>query len=70
VFEAAVEALSCGVNDLGGTLLEEHITRSAGGRHGVAMRPEDLADAIRRAGRVPVRRRTLYHFLDAPAPSG
>ena len=68
--ETAQEALACGVNDLGGTLLEENITRQAGGTHGQAMTPEEMADAIRRAGRVPVRRDTLYHFLDAPVRNG
>ena len=68
--EAAMESFSCGVNDLGGTLLEENITRSAGGRHGQAMTLDAMADAIRRAGRTPVRRDTLYHYLDAPVARG
>jgi len=66
--EAAMKSLSCGVNDLGGTLLSESITRLAGGTHGQAMTPEAMADAIRRAGRTPVRRDTLYHVLDAAVP--
>ena len=68
--DVAMESLSCGVNDLGGTLLEENITRSAGGRHGQALTCDEMADAIRRAGRTPVRRDTLYHYLDAAVPKG
>ena len=68
--EAATEAFSCGVNDMGGTLLAENITRSAGGRYGQALSPEEMADAIRRAGRIPVRRDTLYHTLDTPVQKG
>ena len=68
--DAAMESFSCGVNDLGGTLLEENITRSAGGRHGQAMTLDAMADAIRRAGRTPARRDTLYHYLDAPVARG
>jgi len=51
-------------------LREENITRCAGGRHGQALAPQETADAICRAGRVPVRRDTLYHYLDAPVPKG
>ena len=59
----ALETLDAGVNDLGGTLLAESITRSAGGGHGQAMTPEELVRAIRSAGRVPVHRSTLYDVL-------
>ena len=62
--DAATEAFSYGVNDLGGTLFSESITRSAGGRYGQSLTLQEMADAIRRAGRVPVRRDTLYHYLD------
>jgi len=68
--EAAVESLGYGVNDLGGTLLSENITRLAGGRHGQALTVDEMAAAIRRAGRTPVRRDTLYHYLDAPVQAG
>jgi FO synthase len=64
--DVAVESFDYGVNDLGGTLLEENITRSAGGTHGQALTIDEMADAIRRAGRTPVRRDTLYHYLPAP----
>ena len=65
--DVAVESFDCGVNDLGGTLLSENITRTAGGRHGQAMTPEEMAAAIRLAGCTPVRRDTLYHLLAAEA---
>jgi len=61
----ALETLDLGVNDLGGTLLSENITRSAGGCHGQAMTGEALAAAIRSVGRIPVRRDTLYNVVEA-----
>ncbi len=67
--DAAARSFSVGVNDLGGTLLSENITRAAGGRHGQALTPEAMVSTIRRAGRIPVRRDTLYHKLDTPVPS-
>lgn len=63
--DLALETLDVGVNDFGGTLLSENITRSAGGRHGQAMTVEAMARAIRSAGRVPVRRDTLYTLRSA-----
>ena len=57
--------LDYGVNDLGGTLLSENITRCAGGKHGQALTLDQMAGAIRRAGRTPVRRDTLYHCVGA-----
>jgi FO synthase len=61
--DAATEALSWGVNDLGGTLMEESISRMAGSQHGVKLDPEDLIAAAKRAGRTPVQRDTLYNSL-------
>ncbi len=52
--------LDCGVNDLGGTLLNESISTSAGASHGQLMTPATLRRSIRDAGRVPVERSTLY----------
>jgi FO synthase len=54
------EALRAGVNDLGGTLMNESISRSAGARHGQEMPPERMEALIRSAGRVPRQRTTLY----------
>jgi FO synthase len=62
--EAATEALRWGVNDLGGTLMEENISRMAGSQHGVRLEPEQLIEAARAAGRVPVQRTTLYEIVE------
>jgi FO synthase len=60
--EAATEALRWGVNDLGGTLMEESISRMAGSQHGVRLDPEDLVGAAHRAGRPAAERTTLYEI--------
>ena len=61
---AATEALRWGVNDLGGTLMEESISRMAGSQHGSRLEPEDLIGAARAAGRTPAQRNTLYEVLE------
>jgi FO synthase len=58
--DAATEALRWGVNDLGGTLMEESISRMAGSEHGVRLDPDDLIGAAHRAGRPAAERGTLY----------
>jgi FO synthase len=58
--EAATESLRWGVNDLGGTLMEESISRMAGSHHGVRLDPDDLVGAAHRAGRPAAERTTLY----------
>ncbi|HYP47633.1 MAG TPA: 5-amino-6-(D-ribitylamino)uracil--L-tyrosine 4-hydroxyphenyl transferase CofH [Thermoleophilaceae bacterium] len=58
--DAATEALRWGVNDLGGTLMEESISRMAGSEHGVRLEPGDLVAAAHRAGRPAAERDTLY----------
>ncbi len=58
--DAATEALRWGVNDLGGTLMEESISRLAGSYHGVRLEPRDLAAAAHAAGRPAAERTTLY----------
>ncbi|HEY3729532.1 MAG TPA: 5-amino-6-(D-ribitylamino)uracil--L-tyrosine 4-hydroxyphenyl transferase CofH [Solirubrobacteraceae bacterium] len=60
--DAATEALRWGVNDLGGTLMEESISRMAGSYHGVRLEPEDLIAAAHRAGRPAAERTTLYEL--------
>jgi FO synthase subunit 2 len=52
--------LSCGVNDLGGTLMNESISTAAGARHGQLMTPATLRRVIRDSGRLPVQRDTCY----------
>jgi FO synthase len=63
--DAATEALRWGVNDLGGTLMEESISRMAGSQHGVRLEPEQLIAAARAAGRAPAQRTTLYDLVEA-----
>jgi FO synthase len=58
--DAATEALRWGVNDLGGTLMEESISRMAGSEHGVRLEPQDLIGAAHAAGRPAAERDTLY----------
>jgi FO synthase len=58
--EAATESLRWGVNDLGGTLMEESISRMAGSEHGVRLDPEQLVAAAHAAGRPAAERDTLY----------
>jgi len=62
--EGATEALRWGVNDLGGTLMEENISRMAGSQHGVRLEPEQLIAAARAAGREPAQRTTLYEVIE------
>jgi FO synthase len=58
--EGTKQALAAGVNDLGGTLMNESISRSAGAAFGQELPPEAMEDLIRSAGRVPRQRTTLY----------
>ena len=67
--DAATEALRWGVNDLGGTLMEESISRMAGAAHGTMLAPADLIGAARAAGRPAAQRDTLYRKLTAGARS-
>ncbi|HEX3324713.1 MAG TPA: 5-amino-6-(D-ribitylamino)uracil--L-tyrosine 4-hydroxyphenyl transferase CofH [Solirubrobacterales bacterium] len=62
--DAATEALRWGVNDLGGTLMEENISRMAGSQHGVKLEPEQLIGAARAADREPAQRTTLYEIVE------
>jgi FO synthase len=62
--EGATESLRWGVNDLGGTLMEENISRMAGSQHGVRLEPEQLIEAARAAGREPAQRTTLYEVIE------
>jgi FO synthase len=63
--EGAAACLRAGCNDLGGTLMNESITRAAGAVHGQEMPPETMERVIRDLGREPWQRTTLY----APAPA-
>ena len=52
--------LQAGANDLGGTLMEETISRMAGAEWGIRKEPHELEEAIRDIGRIPVQRTTTY----------
>ena len=61
--ENAVRCLSAGVNDLGGTLYEENITRTAGGNFGQKVSLEEFREQVIKVGKTPQLRDTLYHLL-------
>jgi FO synthase len=58
--EGAKAALQAGANDLGGTLMNESISRAAGAEHGQELPPEGMEATIRSLGREPRQRTTLY----------
>lgn len=62
--EMAVKMLQCGANDLGGTLMNESISRAAGAENGQEVTPAEMVTLIRAAGRIPVQRNTLYETLE------
>ncbi len=68
--DGATAALGWGVNDLGGTLMEESITRMAGGEHGVRLDPPELIAAAHAAGRPAAERTTLYALREQAVPVG
>jgi len=68
--DGARQLLAAGVNDLGGTLMDENISRAAGAAHGQLATPEELAALATSAGRTAVQRTTLYGPVEgAPAPA-
>jgi FO synthase len=62
--EGGGRLLGAGCNDIGGTLMNESISRASGASHGQLASPEELEATIRRAGRVPARRNTVYDILE------
>ncbi|HWC00452.1 MAG TPA: hypothetical protein VG672_27285, partial [Bryobacteraceae bacterium] len=58
--ELARTCLDAGADDLGGTLMNESISTSAGAAHGQFLRPAEMRAIIRSTGRVPAERSTLY----------
>ena len=64
--EGARQVLSAGANDLGGTLMDENISRAAGATHGQRMGVEELEAIVEPLGRPLVQRSTLY-ALATPA---
>src|SRR5438270_1106310 len=63
--EGAAACLDAGCNDMGGTLMNESISRAAGASFGQEMPPENMEALIRSLGRTPRQRTTLYR--DSPA---
>ncbi len=63
--EGASHVLNCGANDLGGTLMNESISKAAGAGHGQELRPERMEALIAAAGRIPQQRTTLYQPVPA-----
>lgn len=55
--------LGAGVNDFGGTLINESISTAAGAQHGQLLKPKEIRNLIRRSGRVPAQRSTTYKVL-------
>jgi FO synthase len=66
--EGIKTCLNAGANDLGGTLMNESITRAAGAVHGQEMSPARMEKTIRNIGRIPRQRTTLYNTLDKQNP--
>lgn len=62
--ESASALLEWGVNDLGGTLMEENISRSAGGTESQYISADELKELIEKSGRRPMQRTTLYEHMD------
>ncbi|MCP4877386.1 MAG: 5-amino-6-(D-ribitylamino)uracil--L-tyrosine 4-hydroxyphenyl transferase CofH [Gammaproteobacteria bacterium] len=58
--QGAMACLQAGANDLGGTLMDENISRTAGSLHGQEMPPQQMESMIRSIGRVPLQRNTTY----------
>jgi len=63
--DGAAAALRAGANDLGGTLMDESITRAAGAVHGQELPPARMEQIIRACGRLPRQRTTLYGTVPA-----
>lgn len=61
--DGVVACLQAGANDLGGTLMDESITRSAGASHGTEQTPQTLRQTIASIGRHPQQRSTDYRFV-------
>jgi FO synthase len=61
--------LDVGCNDLGGTLMNENISRASGASHGQLATAEELEATIRAAGRIPARRSTTYDILEQATPA-
>lgn len=56
--------LGAGVNDFGGTLINESISTAAGAQHGQLMRPKEIRAIIRSCGKIPAQRSTTYRVIN------
>jgi FO synthase len=65
--DGGARLLDAGCNDLGGTLMGEIITRSAGAEHGQEVSPAEFVEVIRSVGRTPAVRNTTYEVMDTAA---
>ncbi|MFA7323961.1 MAG: 5-amino-6-(D-ribitylamino)uracil--L-tyrosine 4-hydroxyphenyl transferase CofH [Candidatus Nanopelagicales bacterium] len=65
--DGAQQLLRAGVNDLGGTLMDENISRAAGAAHGQGITVEEFAEITDPLGRPLLERSTLYVPITAPA---
>jgi FO synthase len=65
--EGARQVLQAGANDVGGTLMDENISRAAGAAHGQRMGVEELEALVLPLGRPLVQRSTLYAMAGAAA---
>ncbi len=59
-FNSITQLLQAGANDLGGTLMDENISRAAGADHGTEVTPDDFRRVVEPLGRRLVQRTTLY----------
>lgn len=66
-FNAVAQLLQAGVNDLGGTLMDENISRAAGASHGTTVGENDFRDLVEPLGRTLAQRTTLYGRVDPAA---
>jgi FO synthase len=64
-FDGAAALLRSGCNDVGGTLMDESISRAAGASHGTGVTPADFRDLILDLDRNPVRRNTIYQPIES-----
>ncbi len=62
------QLLQAGCNDLGGTLMDENISRAAGAEHGQALTADDFAAIVEPLGRPLRQRTTLYDHVESEAP--
>lgn len=57
-------ALSCGANDLGGTMMEDKISVAAGASYGEYLPRDRMIEIIKAIGRMPVERNTIYERIN------